>query len=459
MPIATGEDTSGLVSPLVTPTPVAPVNVLDVASSDYKNVAIDTRWTPISSIQAHVEGSQWTLRAYYSQVITTDSQLAGQQPTSSAVFQQYKKIEDLIIRVSSPLSQSQDPDTKTMTYAGTGLVYAGLIPNEGDMFTAAIDNGVVATFRVIGTVKKSIFRETIYEINYQIQTTDPAYLADLEDKTVDTYVYRQDFLTNGQNPMVVKSDDDLLMQLMGAYHTLSKQYFPRYFDQRYSTMIAPGQQYSIYDPFFVKFLLKAFDTTDHYLLQSIKDLNVDDMPALKQSNFWTALLNRDFSYINAGFTKIGFTSTQNFARNPYYNSIRFTGVQLCAYPLDPQPLINNAPTWAPLLEPVVYAPTPGTSTAFGIPANLAAVTNPNIPSIYPVTQDDHYVFSANFYAQTSTQSVMEGIVSAYLRGEQIDLLSLYNSTKLFMQWGALEQYYYVPIVLFLIRAAVRSYQG
>lgn len=458
MPIATGEDTSGLISPLPSAISPDPVTTLDITNAQYANIAIDTRWTPISSILSHVEGSAWTVD-YYSQVLTTDSQLAGQQVTTSGVFQQYTKIENLELRVSSPLSQSQDPDTKTMSYAGTAYVYSGLIPNEGDMLVANIDNGQYATFKITSTVKKSIFRETAYEISYIIETTDPDYLADLNGKVVNTYVYRKDFLTTGQNPLVVSVDDDILMKLGGAYSTLCKQYFPRYYNKEYCTMILPGQQYSIYDPFFTKFIMSAFGADDHYLVQSIKELNAADDPVLSQSSFWDALLNKDFTYINAGWTQAGYASTNSFTLNPFYNSIRFTGINLCVYPINPQPLINNAPVIPKILEPYTLVPTVGTSTAFGIPANLAALPVSATPNIYPVTVDNYYVLSSNFYTQTNTQSVLESIVSDYLQGKSIDLMSLYNSTKLFMQWGALEQYYYVPIVLYLIRAAIRGYQG
>lgn len=458
MPIATGEDTSGLISPLPAAISPDPVITLDITNNQYANIAIDTRWTPISSILSHVEGSAWTVD-YYSQVLTTDSQLAGQQVTTSGVFQQYTKIEKLELRVSSPLSQSQDPDTKTMSYAGTAYLYSGLIPNEGDMLVAGIDNGQSAIFKIIGTIKKSIFRETVYEINYIIETTDADYLTNLNGKVVNTYVYRKDFLTTGQNPLVVSADNDILMKLGGAYSTLCKQYFPRYYNKEYCTMILPGQEYSIYDPFFTKFIMSAFGTDDHYLVQDIKELNTTDDGVLSQTCLWDAILNQDFSYITTGWTQAGYVSTNTFSRNPFYNSIRFTGINLCAYPIDPRPLINNAPIVPKLLEPFTLAPTAGTSSAFGIPANLAALPVSATPNIYPVTQDAYYVLSSNFYTQTTAQSVLESIVSDYLQGKSIDLMSLYNATKLFMQWGALEQFYYVPIVLYLIRASIRGYQG
>lgn len=456
MPLITGKDTGGIVTPIVTADPVVPVNTLNVTSPGYKNIAIDTRWTPINTIVSHIEGSQWTID-YYSQVITTDSQLAGLQPSSNGTNQQYSKVEKLVVRVSSPLAQSQDPDTKTMTYSGSAHIYSGIIPNEGDMFAASIDNGVTAIFRVTGSTKKSIFRETAYEINYQIETDDPTYLAALEAKVVKTYVYRQDFLTNGQNPIIIKSDDNILAQLMGAYRTLCSQYFPRFYNSKYCTLTIPGQDSSIYDPYLVNFIMKTFETRDHYLVQEIRQLNVDDQPVYKATNIWDALGYRDFSYISTGFTKVGYIVTGEFARNPYFNSIRFTGIDYCVYPLDLDANVN--PTFSPFVQPLALQPTVGTSTQFGIPPNLAAVASGVIPNIYPVTTDDRYVLSAEFYNQTLQQSALESAVSSYLKGETIDLMSLYNSAKLFNQWGLLEQYYYVPIVLFLIRAAVRTYQG
>ncbi len=456
MPIITGESTSGLVFASPTAEPQVPINAISITSDNYLGVANDNKVTPINTLLEHVEGASWTID-WYSQILTKDSQLTSQQASTSAAFQQYNKIEKLEVKVTSPLSQSQDSVTKVFTYVGTALVYSLLIPNEGDMFVANIGDGQLAIFTVTATTKKSIFKKSTYEISYTITTTDLTYIQDLEAKTINRYVYRKDFLTYGQDPLVIKKDNNILQELATTYRTLALQYFPRFFNIEYKTMTAPGQRGSVYDPFLTDFIFKMFGNDDSPVLQELRRLNVSDDPIMAQSNFWTALLNRDRLYLKTGFTKVGLVSTKQFTYDPFFNSIRYTGVEFCVYPQNPVLNINNVGKWTvKTLSPITMVEVPGGGST--ITAPLPGSTEPTY-DIYPVLGDSYYVLSANFYDETNTQSNLENAVSAFLAGRAIDLVLLSRIAKEFMTWGLLEQYYYVPVLLVLIRASIRTYQG
>jgi hypothetical protein len=77
-------------------------------------------------------------------------------------------------------------------------------------------------------------------------------------------------------------------------------------------------------------------------------------------------------------------------------------------------------------------------------------------NLYPVTVDDYYVLSANFYNNTNTQSTLETAVTAYINNNQVDADQLYNTAKNFHTWGSLEQFYYLPIVMTLIRSILKG---
>lgn len=459
MPIASDDDNSSLVTALPTKPPAAPVHAIEIANASYKDVAVDTRWTPMNSLLAHVEGSSWSVD-YYSQILDTHSQLSGQQTTTSSVYQQYDKICSLEFKVTSPLSQTQDSETKAMNYEGTSYVYTGVIPNEGDMFVADIGDGQLAIFRVTSTIKKSVFKKAVYEITYSISTTDADYVIDLNNKVINTYQYHKDFLNHGQNPVVIQSDSAILQTLGGTYATLCKQYFPRFFNKEFKTFTVPGQSHSIYDPFLTDYLLKMFSMEDHHLLQEVRELNVSDDEVLSQDNFWTALLNKDVGYLNSGFKRVGLVSTKSFTLDPFLNTIRYSGVAYCVYPKDPVANLQgvNANMFK-TLDSVNIVEVPGGINNFILPENLKNLPSAGTLSMYPVMMDDYYVLSENFYTATDTQSVLEVLVGRYLRGESLDIGSLSDNAKLFMQWGVVEQFYYVPILLTLIRSAIRSYQG
>ena len=460
MALAQGYNRSSLVSPNLDTVPAQPLKLLSVTPENYRGVVNDNRWTPINTLLEHLEGKSWTVD-WYSQVLDRDSQLNGQQVSSSAVVNQYKKITSLEMKVTQDLSQSQDPETKTMTYTGSSLIYSGLIPNEGDMFVAQIGDGQLATFRIAASTKKSIFKQTAYEVTYNIGTTDVVYLNDLYSKVVATYVFRKDFLTHGQNPVILENDSAIFEDLGSTYARLCKQYFARFFSKDYMTLMIPSQAYSVYDPFIVKFIKKMFTISDHYLIQQIRPLNTDDDPVMNQGNIWEAIMNVDMSYITTGFSKVGLVDVSQFAYDPFYTSIRYTGVQYCLYPADPVVGINVDPE--AMLKYIDYtalgASNPVGSYQWTPSSNLSVLGAPSGSEIYPVTMDDYYVLSSNFYNQTNTQSGLEAALSNYLNGGKPDIASLANSAKLFNTWGVVEQYYYVPILLVLIRAAFRTYQG
>ena len=454
MPIMSGENTSGLVSASPTTAPVVPVALISITSENYLGVANDNKLIPINTLLEHVEGASWTID-WYSQILTKDSQLTSQQASTSAAFQQYNKIEKLEVKVTSPLSASQDANSKVITYAGTALVYSLLIPNEGDMFVANIGDGQRAIFTVTATTKKSVFKKATYEISYNITTTDLTFLQDLETKTINHYVYRKDFLTYGQDPLVIKKDNIILEELADTYRTLALQYFPRFFNNEFKTFTAPGQSGSVYDPFLTDFIFKMFSSDDSPVLQELRRLNVSDDPVMAQSNLWTAIMNKERLYLKTGFTKVGLVPTNQFTYDPFFNSIRYTGVEYCVYPKNPVLNINNTNRWTvKLLSPVTMVEVPGGISTISEP--LPGSTEPAY-DIYPVLGDTYYVLSNNFYSETNTQSNLENAVSAFLDKRAIDLVLLSRISKEFMTWGLLEQYYYVPILLVLIRASLHLY--
>jgi hypothetical protein len=201
---------------------------------------IDARWTPRSSLLTHIGGSSWVVN-YYAQVLDKDSNLSGQQYTKNPVYQSYKKIVNLEIKVQTPLNTDQDDANKEMNVTGSGTLYPSVIPNEGDMFLADIGEGRKAVFRITSSRKNSIFKEACYDISYTLDTDNIDKQLDLEQKTIVTYYFHKDFLINGNNPLVIKSDMDTLVNLKKVYDIMLYQYFKRFYSNEFKTLIKQAQ--------------------------------------------------------------------------------------------------------------------------------------------------------------------------------------------------------------------------
>jgi hypothetical protein len=493
---------------LVTPKPdVAPaseVATLQVSEPRYKTTTIDLAWMPKSNLLTHIEGSSWSID-YYAQVITTDSDLSGQQLSASGVYQSYNLIRDCEVKVTTPLSASQDDATKAMRVEGTAMLYPFIIPNEGDMFIASTLDGRSSVFRVTATNKKSVSKQACYEIVYSIDTEATDKINDLKKKVVQTYYYIKSFISYGQNPLVVKSDYLAYGQLEEKFYTLLRYYFKRFFSREFMTLTIPGQSEATYDGFLVDFLTKMFSTDQAPELIQLKKLNVEDDPLLKSDSLWTVLLSRNEFHLNTCFKRVGLVDCVLFFNEPLMYGLKYSGFKRIVYPTDavlgadgsdfdsdndeddfgkeislvgfekttPTPSVHypapaGQPTGSTGVEDEELDPTPAENPyawsvqlqdprwSFYKSWNTKEATLVNMGNIKPVAADDYYVLSRSFYERSENMSTLELLIWDYLDNKKVDVEQLVNTVKVVTSWGVLEQYYYIPLLLLLIKSTVRG---
>lgn len=460
MPLVTNDEyhPNGLTS--ASPVPIVPpqIETVRVSTDDYKTAVVDTKWVPRSSILTHIEGSSWVVD-YYAQILDTDSNLSGQQYTKNPVYQSYKKIVNLELKVKTALNTDQDDANKEMNVTGDAVLYPSIIPNEGDMFVADIGEGKSAVFRVNSSKKNSIFKEACYDIAYVLDTDNNDKKLDLEQKTTVVYYYHKDYLLNGSNPLILKNEMDTLLNLKKVYDIMLYQYFRRFFSHEFKTLLVPSQLMPTYDSYLTSYVLSMFGTQEAPELAYIRALNMDEDRVAKCDSIWSALKFKDISLLNTAFTKAGLISSLAFSRTPTYNGIRYSGVGAVVYPKNPYvtvdgSYVNSVKTTSSELQASSDAAT--ASNVLVRAVNLRKLDDDLGDNLYPVTVDDYYVLSANFYNNTNTQSTLETAVTAYINNNQVDADQLYNTAKNFHTWGSLEQFYYLPIVMTLIRSILKG---
>lgn len=458
MALITGTQTANrLVQASPTADPPSPINPVALSDVRIQTTVIDTQWQPRTSLLTHIEGSSWTVD-YYAQVLTTDSDLSGQQLSTSAVYQSYRCIKGLELKVTSPLTTDQEDSTKVMKVNGASVLYPCVLPNEGDMFIADIGEGKRGVFRITQTLKKSIFKEACYEIQYGLDTDATDKLSDLQAKAIETYYFHRDYLNLGKNPLILSNEADVLIDLQRQFALVVKQYFKRFYSQEYKTLMLPAQPQAVYDPFLVDYLLSQFQTEHAPELLHLRKLNVDDDPVLRCDSLWTALKTRNQAYLNTAFQKAGLVSTQTFSADAWLHGIRYSGFRYVVYPADPVLAVdalyqnNLKPLAAQSLQPSPV--TEGMNSAMVRAFNLRDTVTEVGELIYPVTQDDYYVFSEHFYTQSTQQSVLESLVWSYLNQQALDKTQLLDVSKQYYRWGLLEQFYYVPILLTAMQAVL-----
>lgn len=101
--------------------------------------------------------------------------------------------------------------------------------------------------------------------------------------------------------------------------------------------------------------------------------------------------------------------------------------------------------------------SPGQDSANWSIYDMSTPIVPAIPLIRPVTVDNKYVLSNAFYLESETgQSVLEVQTNNLLNNRAISTADLYRLAEDHKNWGLLEQFYYTPILIILLKYVLRK---
>lgn len=428
---------------------------------------VDTSYTPESSLLTNIEGSPWIVN-YWQQVVADDNAIAGQQYSRDAVHQQYRLILEMELRVTNPITHSQITETKQSQVTGGSNVYPFIIPNVGDMFSADIGDGHLGLYQVTTSEKRSLYKESVHYIEYTlIGYATPELLGDLQHKTVDTLQFVRDFLQYGQNPLVEPEDYANIKKLHLLRSQILEQYLTSFTSNEFKTLILPGQKHPIYDHFLTKAIKRFFTHYDTHLITPIRILNCDGDDHMSSSTIWDVLAERNKGLLKFCSERYGLISSQTFSYRAMHESIRYSGIPLVIYPLDPDTTVDedhrlfNKVAGIEKIQPV-----PGRKTKLSnlfpstdLPGFKDADDNGiDIPNIHPVLIDDYYILSKNFYDEIpGKQSRLELCIRDFINGKPQDVSHIINFCDQYYAWGGLERFYYTPLLLILIWACVRRF--
>jgi hypothetical protein len=176
-------------------------------------------------------------------------------------------------------------------------------------------------------------------------------------------------------------------------------------------------------------------------------------------SIWSAIKHRDISYLNTSFKQFGLVNTSTFSSQASNSVIRYSGIKKVIYPLDPlltvdNTIVNNVKALS--IETLVKT-DPSILASMVDTVNLTSVTTPITINETPlVNKDTYYVLSSDFYNNTPVMSVLEKCVRRYIEGSNSDTTQLLQAAKQSVNWGLLEQFYYIPLLLVMIRTTIKG---
>lgn len=459
------------VDPPELPPPPGQIN-LQVTAPEYRHGIVDNKTIPYTALLTHIGGSSLTVD-YYSQVIGQDEALSPYAPWQLPVYQQYAVMRGYELKVQGSISSSQDPETQEMTVTGTAILYPFVIPNQGDVFVADIGEGRAGLYVITNTEAKTFFKQTCFAINFTLVEYMTSELENtINERVVKETFYRKDFLNYGQNPLLVSEDVERKDICDRNIKTLLNSWITSFYSSEFRTFAVPGQRYSTYDPFLVEAMFRIFDRNDHPLLFKARQLSCGGLHRMKAFNLWWVLTNLDGSIQNLMAQKMFLIDRNNFHYDVHYDTVRYSGIQKVVYPnmvmsdVDDDYSLYGNPGGDNFKILEDYLPEDASAAIL----ELLTVANPEegiadedysdidpdeIPWVHPVLFDSFYVFSGFFYTKTVGQSRLEVQVNKAINNETLDYNTIFELCTLSKTWGRLERFYYIPVLIILLKVALR----
>lgn len=451
---------------------VRDVTLVPTGPDGYKGVTVDTKSVGgLSSLMTFLEGQSWIVD-YYSQVLGADDATNSLQDNIHEVYQQYRLIRGFELKVTTPLTYGQDAETKESSATGAANVYGIFVPNEGDVFIADVGDGREGVFQITSTVKKTMYRESAYEIEYRLTKYNSKHTAqDLKDKVVETRYFSRDYLRDGYNPLLRSEDLDNRDKLEKHYARLLAMYFHDFYSYEVGTLLVPNQKGYVYDPFVVQFLLNILSTDENPLLRQVRQLNVSQDQNMYEFTLWNCLETMDYQMLPMTAQEMVIVPKRVFFSRPAMNSIYYSKVDAVIYPQQHGTTLDAG--MRPY-TPVVGQPLEVGRARFeefrrllrqpdltpeGVGGPYREAEGRNAPQIHPVTADNFYVFTEAFYnfnGEYGGLSLLENLTLDALRGQALDLKVLEQVCFGSKYWDNVERFYYIPVLLVLLRVYPRG---
>lgn len=265
-------------------------------------------------------------------------------------------------------------------------------------------------------------------------------------------------MTEGLSPVLREEIFALSTDIAKSYQDTIQHYFRKFFNRTQMTLVVPGQSKSIYDTWLVLFIIAIIDSRIAPELRDMKVISTDHERYLDQGSLWQVLLDRQYDNLEFVHQKTQLAPRTHFNRSSWLKGTAYWNMDYYVYPIieDHDVHVKNDP------RPQEYAfasleGQPVMETLKWKERNTYTDGVITLPLIKSVLVDNYYVLSKAFYEGDSDLSVLEVLVKDYLKYQTIDLVLLAALVKEYKNWPVLEQFYYGPLLILLMKDAVKGF--
>lgn len=430
--------------------------------NNYKGLTYDNNQTPVVSLLAYIDGAPWSVD-YFTQILGEHNDLKELDTELSPQYQSYQKIVGMELRVQNELESSTDGTQQITSTTGSALVYSFLEPNVNDYFIAQTSYNRYSLFRVTSVDRHTWRRESVHTIQYHlVDYTErlPKEIANLKLKTTTEYFFSKERLMEGLTPYLKTDQYEMLADLRDSRERIGNYYLDTFINNSCKTLIIPGQGPTrIYDMYLVDFVLSTFGFIEFPKCYQITQYPKTGDVYIEQPQFWSAILNCDRNLIDYGNKQMTLADTSAFTRNSYVKTLFSTRADMIVYPWRPDTStisgddLPPVPTFRGCIKPTTSANGRDPS-----PSELIMMVNGKPVKAYPDAHvNGYYVLSSNFYENKDNNlTLLEIMTRDYLHRRTLDLRQLTFLIDLYPKMPRLEQFYFGPLLLALMKYADRQ---
>lgn len=414
----------------------------------YKSAVVQSKFTPLASLITHISGSLWGGGViWYSQVLGASEEPTAFDINLPPIYQQYRKITKVQIKVTTPLSYEQLQDSNDPELQGIGTTLGGFIPNEGDVFLADVGSGREGLF-IVNKVpeKKNIFAEGVYEISYTFASfsdVNQRYIDILNERVVKTEVYSPPNNNRPSYTLIDQSSVSLREELELFRKETVFDYHDRFYNSEKNTYLDPD---GYYDGGVVDFIRQLISPRELPILLSIDIFRLGNYFPSRKDLIWKMLLTAQWGYISSIVHKAVLVDLNELSTNVPGTIAIYNGIHYAVVP--------DVPEYSNLNINTTY-----TMPIWEVDETLQTSHNPTLtrPMIHPVIYDEYYVLSKHFYTkQLSGMSEIETVLYLYLNKLPIDPTVIKNIYTAYKDLSNKSLYYYGPIMIVLFNYAIAS---
>lgn len=297
---------------------------LHKTSKELETTVITASDVTQTAITNNIAGYKWEVD-YYNQIIGNGDEPKQPDVTYNITLQSYRKIENLEIIMSSPLTS-----TNPNELGGDGYININGTVHQHDIFIGKIHNNKTAIFKIEEVTLDTYEDNNIYKISFKLfgYSTDKIMYENIINKVATNYVYNNEYRFANQSPTILKKDAYNFEYGMNTIKGIMSTYFNKYYDRKMNYIAIEDNSGKMIDPYLNDFIIKAYSAIDYTVLTDINRMVGDR--------------THDITIFDGMFTNIDLKRIDRIGSSTpgiYYNSVYYKNVLRVAYSVDKNNLV------------------------------------------------------------------------------------------------------------------------